>query len=201
MLILALMARPVYAEFPIDPADFQSCGEPDSPDLCPDDFNEQWSLLSYVPEHARGSVREAELELGSGNRVDRAWRTTAGRFDVIVAVADSGIEWEHPDLMNKVMVNAAELPLPQDADGNESATHDFNGDGIVNVTDWAEDPRVSIKAGRDVADAYLDPSDLIYTFSDGNDDDGNGYVDDIAGWDFFGRDNDAYNEYLSLIHI
>ena len=37
--------------------------------------------------------------------------------------------------------------------------------------------------------------DLIYTFSDGVDDDGNGYVDDISGWDFFERDNDAYHTY------
>ena len=32
--------------------------------------------------------------------------------------------------------------------------------------------------------------DLIKAFSNGNDADGNGYVDDIAGWDFFDDDND-----------
>lgn len=195
MLFLALMARPGHAEFPIDPADYAQCGEPDAPDLCPDDLNEEWSYLSYVPEHARSSVRAAELELGSGNRVDRAWRTTTGRFDVIVAVGDSGIQWQHSDLINKVMVNTGELPLPQRADGTTSETHDLNEDGLVNVMDWAEDARVSLDAGRDVADDVLDPSDLIYTFSDDTDDDGNGYVDDIAGWDFFGRDNDPYTEY------
>jgi hypothetical protein len=36
----------------------------------------------------------------------------------------------------------------------------------------------------------LDPQDLITTFTDGNDDDGNGYKDDICGWDFFDDDND-----------
>ena len=150
MLFLALMARPGHAEFPIDPADYAQCGEPDAPELCPDDLNEEWSYLSYVPEHARSSVRAAELELGSGNRVDRAWRTTTGRFDVIVAVGDSGIQWQHSDLMNKVMVNTGELPLPQRADGTTSETYDLNEDGLVNVTDWAEDARVTLDAGRDV---------------------------------------------------
>src|SRR6185436_14297951 len=31
-------------------------------------------------------------------------------------------------------------------------------------------------------------------FSDGNDDDANGYVDDIAGWDFMKDDNDPYDD-------
>ena len=43
------------------------------------------------------------------------------------------------------------------------------------------------------ADAILDPSDLIATFSNGSDGDANGYVDDIAGWDFFDNDNDPYD--------
>jgi hypothetical protein len=39
----------------------------------------------------------------------------------------------------------------------------------------------------------LDGSDLIATFSDGTDADSNGYVDDIAGWDFFDDDNDPFD--------
>ena len=43
------------------------------------------------------------------------------------------------------------------------------------------------------ADSILDASDLIATFSDGTDADANGYVDDIAGWDFFDDDNDPFD--------
>ena len=39
-----------------------------------------------------------------------------------------------------------------------------------------------------------DPQDLLIAFSDGNDADGNGFVDDIAGWDFLDNDNDAYDD-------
>ena len=70
----------------------------------------------------------------------------------------------------------------------------MNGDGLFNIQDYAEDPRVFINAGVERGDDVLDPSDLIY-FSDGVDDDGNGYVDDISGWDLFERDNDAYTYY------
>src|SRR2546429_874262 len=40
----------------------------------------------------------------------------------------------------------------------------------------------------------LDPEDLIIAFSDGTDGDNNGYVDDIAGWDFVDNDNDPYDD-------
>ena len=64
----------------------------------------------------------------------------------------------------------------------------------MTVDDYAQDPRVKITAGQDVADGMLEPSDLIYTFSDGKDADGNGYIDDIAGWDFLWNDNDPFDD-------
>jgi hypothetical protein len=40
----------------------------------------------------------------------------------------------------------------------------------------------------------LTPEDLIIAFSDGTDADGNGFVDDIAGWDFLDDDNDPLDD-------
>ena len=40
----------------------------------------------------------------------------------------------------------------------------------------------------------LDAGDLILNFSDGVDDDANGYIDDISGWDFMKNDNDPYDD-------
>ena len=184
-----------HAAIPLDPADYPDCGDEDCEDCCPSDLDQDWSFISYIPEHSRASVRPAELALGSGMWIDQAWRTTLGRTDVLVAIGDSGVDWSNPNLVNKFHLNTAELPLPQDAAGVEYASHDANEDGVINIRDWAEDPRVDIAAGEDVADGMLDPSDLIATFSDGVDDDGNGYTDDISGWDFFGRDNNAYHTY------
>ena len=40
----------------------------------------------------------------------------------------------------------------------------------------------------------LDPGDLIRNCSDGVDDDGNGYTDDISGWDTMWNDNNPYDD-------
>ncbi len=40
----------------------------------------------------------------------------------------------------------------------------------------------------------LTPEDLIIAFSDGIDHDGNGYVNDIAGWNYVDNNNDPYDD-------
>ena len=49
-------------------------------------------------------------------------------------------------------------------------------------------------ACRNGPPGMLTPEDLIIAFSDGTDHDGNGYADDIAGWDFLDDDNDPYDD-------
>src|SRR6185503_600855 len=63
-------------------------------------------------------------------------------------------------------------------------------DGVHDVADWADDARV----GDRNANGLLDPQDLIRAFSDGTDGDADGYVDDIAGWNFVDDDNDPFDE-------
>jgi hypothetical protein len=131
-----------------------------------------------------------------GPSVDKAWQVTTGRPDVVVAILDSGIEWQNvgamSDLAAKVHLNAAELPLPE----GTSNGYDRNGDAVFNVRDYladgthAQDSRVSDQNGN----GLIDPEDLIEIFSDGTDDDANGYVDDIAGWDFHEEDNDPFDD-------
>ena len=129
----------------------------------------------------------------SGVRADSAWKYSTGDPDVVVAILDTGIRWQERELVDKVRLNAAELPEPQVASGDPCGADDCNGDGAFSVSDYANDPRVAADAGDEEADGILDASDLIATFSDGVDDDGNGYVDDIAGWDFFDDDNDPFD--------
>jgi MYXO-CTERM domain-containing protein len=162
-------------------------------------MEEEWEFINYIPEHSREKVRDAELEMGSGIAANVAWETTTGRWDVLLAVADSGVQWGHNDIVNKLYINAEEVPPPVCADGLEAEDYDCDGNGLINIQDWLDDERVDIAAGRDAADGVLDPSDLIYTeFGpewDGVDNDANGYIDDISGWDFFGGDNDVWNEW------
>jgi hypothetical protein len=131
-----------------------------------------------------------------GPSVDKAWQVTTGRPDVVIAILDSGIMWRSAgamaDLAAKVHLNRNELPLPQATTNG----YDRNADGVFNVRDYladgthAQDSRVSDLN----ANGVVDPQDLLAVFSDGLDDDANGYVDDIAGWDFHQDDNDAFDD-------
>jgi len=189
-LSLALLLVPcvLWAEVPVPV--YPDCGVAGDLSACPSETAGDWKLWGHTPVEVEAILRPEEIELGIGNAVTEAWRHSTGRWDQIVVVADAGIVWRSSDLINKVFLNVGELPLPQTADGNEAAGYDVDGNGLVNIVDYAEDPRVLIDAGDDRADDLLDPSDLIATFSDGIDGDANGFVDDISGWDFFERDND-----------
>ncbi len=149
-----------------DPADFASYLFV-APGTLPDDFDpgsgEAWK---YAPD--------------SGMDVVGIWEATTGRPDVVIAVLDSGIFWDERDLARKVALNAGELPVPAGC-----ASHDCNGDGFVSVDDFAEACAADLNGN-----GFCDGQDLIRFYSDGVDDDGNGFVDDIAGWDFADDDND-----------
>src|SRR2546421_5034993 len=190
-------------------------------------FDENWQLFGFAPATTRSTAiyRAAQPKANgdgdpltrpgngqiSGVRADRAWEvaipghpeaSTIGIPDAVIAILDTGIVWQDQELRLRVHLNRGELPLPEHADGSTCSQYDCNGDGAFNVDDYAEDPRVDASAGPNGIDGVIDAEDLIVTFSNGHDDDGNGYVDDIAGWDFFDDDNDPYDasSYSSAHH-
>jgi len=72
--------------------------------------------------------------------------------NVVVAVIDTGTDWDHPDLVNNIWNNLGE---------------DSDGDGRT----------IEFSAGQWI----MDPGDL-----NGLDDDNDGKIDDLIGWDFVG---------------
>ncbi len=151
----------------------------------------------------------------------QGWKGHIGAPDVRIAIIDSGYEWDNADTVNKVLLNKGELvgaAMPQDASGQPCTGlggYDCNGDGVFNIADYAADPRMTPIVTGDKCFLNMDPTtpsttdrtagdlnhncildagDLIERFSDGKDDDGNGYTDDIAGWDFFKNDNNPYDD-------
>lgn len=77
------------------------------------------------------------LQPGSaGVALDEAWDFETGSPATVIAIIDTGVDLEHPDLAGNIWVNPDEIP------------------------------------------------------ANGLDDDGNGYIDDMAGWDFGQGDND-----------
>ena len=79
-----------------------------------------------------------------------------GTEEVVIAIVDSGFDWDHEDLVDNIWQNMGE-----DYDG-DGKTIEFNG------SEW-----------------IFDPGD-----ENGIDDDGNGFIDDFIGWDFFTSSND-----------
>ena len=198
-LAAGLASPPAAAEVPLGP--YPDCGTEGG--QCPSDYSplRDWEFGSGLPAGVDvAGIDEAERPLGSGMSVDRAWSHTPGRSDVLIAVMDSGISWDSGGLVNKHFINSGELPFPQAEDGVDAGRYDLNEDGVFNMEDWAADPRISADSGglaQGHADGILDPSDLIAIFSDGVDDDGNGFIDDISGWDFFWNDNNPHDEVLN----
>ncbi len=176
------------------------------PPTRPSDFagGDAWKLTSDATGDPEIDASPRELFGVTGMSVDLAWQVTTGRPDVVIAVLDSGIEWLNAgamaDLAKKVFLNRRELPLPQDASGKTKPEaspgalnpdpYDLDDDGALTAADYAIDPRV----GDRNANGLVDPEDLILAFSDGTDADANGYVDDIAGWDFLDDDNDPLDD-------
>ena len=199
-LVAALAAVPARADFPWTPS-----GNP-----APNEIDDgSWKFAS-TPEPGNTLINSDPTEL-FGVRGDSvadkhadaahrtAWMVTTGRPDVIIDVLDSGIRWDDPGAMNdlrrKVHLNTGELPHPERADGSDCGTYDCDGNGVVNVDDYAHDPRINLSDPRRVGPpGVITPEDLIIAFSDGTDADGNGFVDDIAGWDFLDNDNDPYDD-------
>ncbi|MEA2422243.1 MAG: hypothetical protein QOF55_1342 [Thermoleophilaceae bacterium] len=196
----------VRANTPDDPQ-YDPC-EPDHTGgpTCASVFSEQYERFGFAPfatqlsatyKNPQDTARQQAQNTAAGRNplgqipgvsADRAWKRSIGDPRVRIAILDTGIRWERESLRRRVALNQKELPLPQGC-----SEYDCNKDGQFNVDDYANDPRVHKDAGDDPADKVLDASDLIAAFSDGTDADNNGYVDDIAGWDFFSNDNDPFD--------
>jgi hypothetical protein len=167
--------------------------------------SEDWPLFDCIPQTAPNAT---DPEGAAGMSVNRAW-AAYGMGHVTVAYMEGGVNWKLPDsndLRDQAYLNTGELPYPEDAQGHAHGTYDLNGDGVVNVEDYASDPRV----GRANPQAGgITPEDLIIAFghcrikehllsgcpANGRfDNDGNGYPNDISGWNFHRDTNDPQTD-------
>ena len=109
-------------------------------------FKEVQSIHLDIPRPVKGAAAWGITQINA----DDVWSLAPTSYNgngVTVAILDTGVDYDHGDLVNRMWINTAE---------------DINNDGQFTAAD-----------------------------NDGVDDDGNGYIDDVVGWNFSGTgDND-----------
>ncbi|MDP8225679.1 MAG: S8 family serine peptidase [Candidatus Lernaella stagnicola] len=160
-------------------------------DLDPPDPNDPLSAAAsfygFNPVDPEGTD-PTQINKITGMSVTEAWKMSTGRPDVVIAIIDVGIErFDKMEFADNIFLNRAELPQPT-ASGTPCTDWDCDGDGEFTARDYADDPTFSDQN----ANGWADPEDLFLLYEDGADNDDNGFVDDIAGWDFFRDVNTPY---------
>ena len=144
-------------------------------------YPKQWYLHN---EGQEGGVVDADID------APEAWEVTTGSMSTVVAVLDTGVYYDHEDVYLNIWLNEGEIPA-----GLASNLFDTDHDGLITFRDLnhaANEAFVTDHNGT----GYIDAGDLLAdaTWENGDDGDGNGFVDDLVGWDFLNNDNDPRPE-------
>lgn len=135
-------------------------------------FTQQWGL--HNPGGGPGQLQLADADVDA----PEAWDVTQGTGSTVIAVIDTGVDLDHPDLDAKIWQNPSESPGDGNGDGRPGfAGFDDDGDGLI-----------------DEDSANRQPGDAGYSNDLVADDDENGYSDDFRGWNFLINDNNAQDD-------
>jgi subtilisin family serine protease/subtilisin-like proprotein convertase family protein len=144
---------------------------------------------------------------GADIHAPAAWSVATGSRSISVAVIDTGIDYNHPDLYANVWLNVAEIPLSRlknliDADGDGIITfadlQDPRNQGPGKITDLNHDGRID--AGDIlqpmIQDAQGNDTGLGGWAYPGNTQDGDtAHPNDFIGWNFVANTNDPLDDH------
>jgi len=152
---------------------------PNDPELA-----QQW----YLSNAGQYGLADVDIDAPEAWDVNQGIATPVGGgapFNPTVAVIDTGLDFTHPDLVNKVRVNPVETLGDLNGDGRPGvAGFDDDGDGLIDEDSQGRQPG---QGGYN--------NDLV------NDDDENGYADDFRGWNFVAGNNNAQDDNGHGTHV
>lgn len=133
-----------------------------------------------------------------GSQAGEAWAKGAiGSTKVVVGVVDTGIAYTHADLFQNVWLNQREIPI-----SFRSSLADVDGDALITFRDLNSTLNAAFVKDLN-GNGRIDAGDLLndIRWENGVDEDGNGYRDDLIGWDFVNNDNDPFDDHGHGTHV
>src|SRR3954447_5051755 len=165
------------------------------------DFGQTWGLDNTGQT---GGFEDADID------APEAWDKTTGSTKTIVAVIDTGVDYNHPDLYENIWINPGEIPASRKAN-----LTDIDSDGLITFRDLNDPSNQGPGKITDInGDGRIDGSDLLAKmqksggqdnglggWADSSDSDHNGQVDDLVGYNFVGHTNDPMDDHFHGTHV
>lgn len=136
---------------------------------------------------------------GNGSQAGEAWDAGhTGSTKTVLGVIDTGIDYTHPDLYLNIWLNQGEIALLP----FRGSLSDVDTDGLITFRDLNATANASYVTDRN-GNQRIDAGDLLADsrWENGTDDDRNGRIDDLIGWDFVNGDNDPFDDQGHGTHV
>lgn len=133
-----------------------------------------------------------------GSQAGEAWMAGhVGSTRAVIGILDSGMDYRHADLHLNTWINQREIPA-----WLRSALVDIDGDGLFTFRDLNHVANSAFVTDLN-GNRRIDAGDLLRDarWANGQDEDGNGYLDDLVGWDFVNNDNDPFDDNGHGTHV
>jgi subtilisin family serine protease len=149
---------------------------------------------------------------GADIHATQAWSVTTGSHATIVAVIDTGVDYDHPDLYQNIWINQAEIPISRLRN-----LVDVDRDGYISFADLNNPINQGVGKITDVnGDGRIDAADILAPMvldSHGNDtglggwahhstqDGDTAHPDDLIGWNFVNNTNHPFDDNGHGTHV